>query len=221
MSTANWQGFWDGKTDGGHRSQEEAFLAKEAREKLFHIGEVENLLDFGCGSGDLTKYYADAIPRVVGADFSETMLAGARKRLPNVPLHCADDVTIWSKLTETFDVITVAGVLQYMKLWQAERFVGNARAHLAPGGRIVLFDIIDPRIYALVEMGLFPDKSFPSPRGFASAAVNALFPSRRTIGYPHHPRDVKAAAASVGFATEIVWSMFYEYRYHAICQPVA
>ena len=58
-----WQAYWATRSDGGHRSQAEAFLRKEAAEKLFHLGRGEALLDLGCGSADLLVYYADAFAR--------------------------------------------------------------------------------------------------------------------------------------------------------------
>ncbi len=32
-----WEEYWSTRQNGGHRSQEESFLQKEAKEKLFHM----------------------------------------------------------------------------------------------------------------------------------------------------------------------------------------
>lgn len=58
MSTSYWSRYWADQTDGGHRTSAEDFLRLEADEKLFHLGEGDSLLDFGCGSADLLAYFA-------------------------------------------------------------------------------------------------------------------------------------------------------------------
>ena len=88
------------------------------------------------------------------------MLDEASKRIRerncgNITLILADDKTVWDKLESSFDRITAAGVLQYLTLQEIDEFIFNALNHLNKGGKIVLFDMLDPRLYPLWKIGLF------------------------------------------------------------------
>ncbi|MGD9776671.1 MAG: class I SAM-dependent methyltransferase, partial [Methanosarcina sp.] len=76
-----WEEFFANKKSGGHRSSAEEFISKEAREKLYHLDGGKTLLDFGCGAGELLVYYSLEYEKLVGADFSASMLEEAGKRI--------------------------------------------------------------------------------------------------------------------------------------------
>lgn len=189
-------------------------------------------MDFGCGSADLLAYYAEIAGRAVGVDFSESMLAAARARLAargaiNVTIFKADDQNLWEQLgSQKFDAITAGQVFQYFNLARIERFFAETLRFLTPAGRIVIFDLIDPRIYFLRELGVFADRPIDRPVAFARRlisgaarlAINSCFPRLRETGRAHYPRDICRAAERQGLAAEVVWSMYYEYRYHLICR---
>ncbi|MEO6773412.1 MAG: methyltransferase domain-containing protein [Kofleriaceae bacterium] len=224
MTSPVWRDYWAERSDGGHRSQAEEFLHKEAAEKLFHLGSGAALLDLGCGSADLLVYYAGAFARVVGADFSARMLAEAARRVAAralaVELVEADDATIWDRVTGTFDRITAGQVVQYLEPAQLERFLQRARDRLATGGRVLLFDVIDPRIYTLSELGLFePRPALSRARRFLEVAVARLRRSSHEVGYRYAGYELARIAERAGFRCETVWSMYYEYRYHAVLDP--
>ncbi len=55
-------------------------IAQEGREKLFHLGSGDRLLDVGCGTGKLTSHYYTANFReCIGVERSPTMRAEARR----------------------------------------------------------------------------------------------------------------------------------------------
>src|SRR3989339_1877079 len=152
--------YWEEHKNGGHREQNEEFLKKEANEKLYHLGAGDSLLDFGCGSADLLAYYALAYKDLVGVDLSKSMLENAEKRIKSfgvsnkVTLINADDTNVWQKVPQRFDRITSGQVIQYFTLDQIDDFIRNASLTINENGKIILFDIIDPEIYFLKELGL-------------------------------------------------------------------
>jgi cyclopropane-fatty-acyl-phospholipid synthase len=223
-----WEEFFADKRRGGHRSSAEEFLAMEAREKLFHLDGGKTLLDFGCGAGELLVYYAPEYEKTIGVDFSPSMLEEASKRIrerncKNTTLILADDKTVWNKLDSSFDRITSAGVFQYLTYQEIDDFILNASNYLNKGGKIILFDMLDPRLYPLWKIGLFSqDKSV---RKFLCKAVygvrNTISASlknrpRDILGYSHNPNKIKKIANKNGFEMICVQSMYYEYKYHAI-----
>jgi cyclopropane fatty-acyl-phospholipid synthase-like methyltransferase len=223
-----WVEFFANRRDGGHRSSAEEFLSNEAKEKLFHLDGGNTLLDFGCGAGELLVYYSPGYEKMVGADFSESMLDEANKKIRerncgNVSLIQADDKTVWDKLELSFDRITAAGVIQYLTLEELDNFIINASSYLNKDGKIVLFDILDPRLYPLWKIGLFSqDASFwriLRKVGFElRTMISAAFSNRPRdiLGFTHSPDAIRRIADKYGFEVTFVQSMYYEYKYHAI-----
>ncbi|MHB8102013.1 MAG: class I SAM-dependent methyltransferase [Methanosarcina sp.] len=223
-----WVEFFANRRDGGHRSSAEEFISKEAKEKLFHLDGGETLLDFGCGAGELLVHYAPKYEKMVGVDFSASMLDEASKKISerkcgNISLILADDKTVWDKLESSFDRITAAGVIQYLTLQEIDSFIFNASNYLNKGGKIVLFDILDPRLYPLWKIGLFSqDADFGKIlckigfefRIIISAALNNR--PRDILEFAHNPDSIRKIANKYGFETTFVQSMYYEYKYHAI-----
>ena len=169
-------------------------------------------------------YYAAAFARVVGADFSPRMLAEAARRVADralaIELVEADDATVWERVTGTFDRITAGQVVQYLEPVQLERFLDRARGRLASGGRVILFDVIDPRIYALSELGLFERQpALARARRFLEVAFARMRRSPHEIGHRYAGYELARIAERAGFRCETVWSMYYEYRYHAVLDP--
>ncbi len=223
-----WEEFFADKRSGGHRSSAEEFLAMEAREKLFHLEGGKTLLDFGCGAGELLVYYAPEYEKTIGVDFSPSMLEEASKRIrerncENATLILADDKTVWDKLDSPLDRITAAGVFQYLTYQEIDEFIFNASKYLNEGGKIVLFDMLDPRLYPLWKIGLFSqDKSCWKLLCKAVCGVRNTISSslknrpRDILGYSHNPNAIRKIANKNGFEMICVQSMYYEYKYHAI-----
>ncbi|MCC4769150.1 methyltransferase domain-containing protein [Methanosarcina sp. DH2] len=223
-----WEEFFANRRSGGHRSSAEQFLFKEAKEKLFHLDGGKTLLDFGCGAGELLVYYAPEYEKLVGVDFSASMLDEASKKIRernhgNIDLILADDKTVWEKLDSSFDRITAAGVIQYLTDEEIDKFIANASRHLNKGGKIVFFDVLDPRLYPLWKIGLFSRdagcwKIFRKIGFEVLTIISAILKNRPKdiLGYTHKPCTIESIANKHGFDMEYVQSMYYEYKYHAI-----
>jgi demethylmenaquinone methyltransferase/2-methoxy-6-polyprenyl-1,4-benzoquinol methylase len=103
-----------------------------------------DVLDLGCGTGNLTMRLAKAGLGVTGVDLSPEMLAVAKRKMPagiTVRLvHAGAAELIDHFPTESFD--TIVSILMFSELSDAEqRFVlHQCRVLLRPSGRLILAD---------------------------------------------------------------------------------
>jgi demethylmenaquinone methyltransferase / 2-methoxy-6-polyprenyl-1,4-benzoquinol methylase len=123
------------------------------RERAADRAELEpgaRALDACCGTGDLAFALAERVGpqgRVIGADFSERMLDLARRKagergLSQVRFEWADALEL-PYGDGAFDAVTVGfGVRNLADL---ERGIGELARVLAPGGRLVILEITQPR----------------------------------------------------------------------------
>ncbi len=100
------------------------------------------VLDACCGTGDLAIACARTGGRVTGLDFSEPMLARARRKAPELEwVH--DDLLALPFADASFDAATVGfGVRNVEDL---ERALAELRRVLRDGGRVGILEITRPR----------------------------------------------------------------------------
>ena len=117
------------------------------REAVGALGLRPNstVLEIGCGTGWNFSIIAKRLDpergHVVGLDFSEAMLAKARKRLTvkglgHFELIRGDATDL--RLDRSFDAVLFAYSLSMIDGWEAA--IDRAVEHLAPGGRLVVLD---------------------------------------------------------------------------------
>lgn len=93
----------------------------------------ENILDLGCGTGDLTYEISKSGSVVTGIDFSSEMIERAHKKYSDLLFKVENGETF---RTETkYDAIFSNAALHWMK--QAEKVVESVNLALRPGGRFV------------------------------------------------------------------------------------
>ena len=104
------------------------------------------LLDVACGTGMHLEHWREDY-EVAGLDISEEMLAVARERLPNVPLHAADMADF--SLGTRFDAVTclfssIGHMLSEDLLRQA---IATMAGHLEPGGVLIVEGWLTPEAW--------------------------------------------------------------------------
>ena len=106
------------------------------------VRESDKVLDACCGTGDLAIAAARAGGTVTGLDFSEPMLARARKKAPDLEWICGDLMALPFE-DESFDSATVGfGVRNVDELQSA---LAELRRVLRPAGRVGILEITRPR----------------------------------------------------------------------------
>jgi 2-polyprenyl-3-methyl-5-hydroxy-6-metoxy-1,4-benzoquinol methylase len=124
-----------------------------------------NLLDIGCGGGDLCFLEAEAGYQATGVDQSEAMIKHAESRRRTLPdetrarlrFICADLRTVGDELLQgTYDAVSVMGVMYYLP--KDDAIFTCARRLLKPGGLLLvscrnrLFNMISVSGYTVKEI---------------------------------------------------------------------
>lgn len=143
------------------------------------------VLDLATGTGDLALAVRALAPErlVVGADFSEGMLALARPKVApagRVPLLAADALALPFP-DRTFAAVTSAFLLRNLE--DLERGLAEMRRVARPGGRVVSLDIVRPegRVWGRV-FGVYFHRVVP--------AIGALV-ARDRAAYTYLPDSVE------------------------------
>ena len=82
------------------------------RQLIFKMGEPwhgKNVLEIGCGEGDLLAMIEDNGARVTGIDYSARAVSNGEVKHPGLKLLCAD----YKDFAGKFDVIVMQGVLEH------------------------------------------------------------------------------------------------------------
>ena len=141
-----WVNYWLQHQGEPRVEQEESkdYVSRLTR----HVRLTSNLrvLDFGCGTGRVARLVAPRVNRVDLWDGSERMRQHARDHtadLPNVRLIDLEDPA--QDPVAAYDLVIVNSVIQYMFVAEFHRWMGRLGPMLAPGGQVVLSDVLGPR----------------------------------------------------------------------------
>jgi demethylmenaquinone methyltransferase/2-methoxy-6-polyprenyl-1,4-benzoquinol methylase len=106
-----------------------------------HVGPGSRVLDVATGTGDLAIEARSRGADVVGSDFSEGMLALARKKAPTIVFEQADALALPYE-DDSFDAATVGfGARNFSDLQQG---LSEMARVVRPGGRVVVLEITTP-----------------------------------------------------------------------------
>ena len=94
----------------------------------------EQILDLGCGTGELTATLAGSGAQLTGLDSSATMIESARKNFPQLDFVVANAASF--SLPMQFDAVFSNAALHWMP--EKEQVAARMYQHLKPGGRLVL-----------------------------------------------------------------------------------
>ena len=160
----------------------------------------DEVLDACCGTGDLAVAAARAGGRVTGLDFSEEMLARARRKAPEIEWVCGDLLELPFP-DERFDAATVGfGVRNVEDL---ERALAELRRVLRRGGRLAVLEITQPQGVLAPFYRLWFDRGVP--------LIGKLLPGG--AAYTYLPASVRRFPGPAGLAELMQASGFDDVRY--------
>lgn len=129
------------KEETGFFSDNEAYFAQYkvelVRQKI--TTPVSNILEYGCGIGRNIPFLQLAFPdaTIVGSDISNASLDIARRNHQGVEFFQEHEQT---HLTNTFDLIFVAGVFHHIPIAQRLTVANTLLHRLSPQGQLFVFE---------------------------------------------------------------------------------
>ncbi len=154
MLAMSWVAYWSHLTynpDAWRTSMAEYVRALHLELPLDAAWRV---LDYGAGPGFIAPALAPRVSELWLADPSAELLETARENSaghPNVRVRIIPEAGASSLPQAHFDLIIFNSVLQYLEKDQATSILSNLAALLAPGGRIVVSDIVPENLSILLD----------------------------------------------------------------------
>lgn len=186
----SWQEFWNADTpiyvNARHRALHYARVAQDIA-RLVPPGA--RVLDFGCGEAQAADVVAGACGRLYLCDSA----ALARSRL-SARFAGAANITVLSPEEAAalpdgvLDLIVVNSVIQYLRIEDLRALLRAWRGQLAPGGRLVLADVLPEKTSAwrdaaaLLSFALRGGFFWAAIAGLARTAVSDYARLRRELG---------------------------------------
>jgi cyclopropane fatty-acyl-phospholipid synthase-like methyltransferase/Flp pilus assembly protein TadD len=107
--------------------------------QLALAGADDEVLDLGCGRGELARYFAGLCRSVVAVDYSESAVAITREvcaDLPNVEVICADAKSI--DFESRFALVVMTDVAEHLYPWEWKEVLTRVLRALKPGGQLII-----------------------------------------------------------------------------------
>jgi SAM-dependent methyltransferase len=185
----NWTEFWNG--------EHAIYVSQRHFERHYHavalsiVGLMRptdrTVLDFGCGEALAANLIAERCERLYLCESADTVAQKLRARFASVP-----QIVVTSEKLETVpegavDLFVMNSVVQYLSRADLESILAVARAKLAPGGRLVIADILPKQASAIADASSL--LGFAAAGGFLFDAVLGL--ARTTFSsYPRLRREL-------------------------------
>lgn len=175
----------------------------ERRLVLKHIGDVgdKDIIEIGCGDGDLAVTLAELGGRVAAIDASELMLAAARKRATERHTNVDFRLGIAEQLPYgdgSFDIVVAVTILCFVQ--DATTVFQEIARVLKPGGRLVIGELgrwstwaAERRVRAWLGSELWKRGVFRTPDSLSQLARSAGLQPIAVKGAVYYPRSTWAA----------------------------
>tara|TARA_B110001452_G_scaffold149371_1_gene124319 strand:+ start:6036 stop:6770 length:735 start_codon:yes stop_codon:yes gene_type:complete len=230
----NFKIFWDGLEDSGHTFNTLDWYKKYAEEMIPYFSKRDIVLDCGCGSGEMITSAAKYFNKIIGVDFSQSMLDKAKQiiklnNVDNIELLCANFTEIDEYSKQKVNGIYNNGVLQYIHFDETLIFLEKAKRQLIDGGEIIFFNVPNIKYLDLYGLRVFHSDERVNPINLLKKHVrlskdiikekikNKNYIYDAGIGYWYSEEDFRELAKLSGLKVEISASKFlhYAYRMHA------
>jgi SAM-dependent methyltransferase len=120
-------------------NRQKANIIRNEVEKINASSTVFELLNFGCGTGQIDKHLSEMNLKITGVDPSGGCLAHARESNPdNIYLKIPEDRL--PELGNKFDLIYASCVFHHIPHSRHQSILKDIQYHLKSGGKLIIFE---------------------------------------------------------------------------------
>lgn len=220
-----WRNYWSTLESGGHRDASPAALQRDANMKLSLLPSAGKLLDIGCGTGELSIYFAPAFESLVCIEPSPTMRKVAGERFAasgmdgKICLLDGNHRLLTVRNCGPFTAIIANQVAQYLDIPQLSELLNAARSLIADEGRLLLADIPDPDGLTKARIAWSGGGLSGRLRTYLTHVLTRCGLPGDGMGCGHDVTRLSSLALSLGWKTTRITSSLYDYRYHLVLEP--
>lgn len=194
----DWRSFWDSDhsiyVSARHKDVHYADIADRIAAMV--PGPRARVLDYGCGEAIHADRVAARAARVVLSDSASTVRAAVAARFAGEPrIEVMSPEQVAALPDAGFDLIVANSVVQYLTSEELDRLLALWRRLLAPGGALIVADVIPPDIGALADVSAL--LRYAARNGFllaalagvARSAMSAYGRLRNRLGLSRYTQD--------------------------------
>jgi len=208
----DWLSFWNSPhsiyVNAHHRDVHYRDVALQIRALV--PSPTATVIDYGCGEATRADLVAEAAGRLMLSDGAPAVRDSMKARFRDNPkIAVLSPEEIAALPPGSIDLIVLNSVAQYLKIPELEALLAQFRALLAPGGKLVVGDVIPPNTSAVTEVMALMKLAWTN--GFVAPALAGLvrtvfsdYRSLRTkLGLTHYTEpEILAVLAKAGFAAK-------------------
>ncbi len=205
----DWLSFWNSPhsiyVNAHHRDVHYRDVAMQIRALV--PSPDATVIDYGCGEATRADLVAEAAGRLMLSDGAPAVRESMKARFagnPRIAVLSPEEIAALPQAS--VDLIVLNSVAQYLKVPELEALLALFRSLLAPGGKLVVGDVIPPNTSAVTEvmalMKLAWTNGFvlPALAGLMRTAFSDYRSLRTKLGLTHHTEpEILAVLAKAGF----------------------
>jgi ubiquinone/menaquinone biosynthesis C-methylase UbiE len=209
---SDWKSVWDSDhsiyVNARHKDVHYRTVAEQIA--AFVPGPQARVLDYGCGEALHAELVAAVAAQVLLSDSADSVRAAMTRRLAgNSRIKVLSPAEVTALPDQSLDLIVSNSVVQYLTLVELDRLLALWRRLLAPGGSLIVADVIPPDVGKLSDVAAL--LNFATQHGFLMAALaglarTAISPYRKlrsTLGIAQYTEaDFMQRLAAAGYVAE-------------------
>jgi len=172
---ADWRSFWDSEHSIYVNARHKDVHYREIAEQIaaFVPGPNARVLDFGCGDAIHADKVAAVAAQVLLCDAAPSVRAAMAQRFAgNSKIKVIAPEEVDALPSASFDLIVANSVAQYLSREEVDRLLAVWRRLLAPGGALIIADVIPPDVGAASDVAAL--LRYAQANGFLIAALGGL-----------------------------------------------
>ena len=181
----DWRSFWDSEHSIYVNARHKDVHYRDIAEAIvgFVPGPQARVLDFGCGEATHADEVAKVAASVLLCDAAPSVRASMAERFAGNPRIKVISPEEAERLREaSVDLIVANSVVQYLSAAELDRMLGVWRKLLAPGGTLIVADVIPPDVGKLSDIAAllrYARRNGFLPAAFLGLARTAVSPYRK------------------------------------------